>query len=1288
MSARKRFNANMKITYLLAFLLALLPLGVSASPHSFTQVKWDEHRADTVLPMYYEVIPLETDYRLYDYTVQICFPEWVPLSKEVAAAFDAHFAHLVSDTLQVDTHVGISRKQGMLDVAFIPVVRREGKYFRLSSFKMEITPVAKRGRQNTARRAEAADDEAEATTTTDGRYASHSVLATGRWAKISITTDGMYKLPYAALREMGFTNPANCRIYGYGGHLQPEVITAGSHHDDLQEVAVLVKDDGLVFHANGLEHWRNGHHVVNHYARQACYFVTEGSEPTQSIGTIDKVLNISTAPTSPTSYRAYVAHDPQEYSWYQGGRMFFENYDYYNGNSRSYTFQTPSHVDASGSALLSFCFSASELTSVTPNLNGTVVNTYTISAPSDEYSKANVMLRNNIRLGSAPLESNTLRFTTDAGCHARLNYFELAYDGLMKLDAEHPYLQMVVDEAANYDRAYLAIAYEEGQDVQVWQLEGTDGTPAVRLVGSTIEATDEAGKVQRYYIVSLIGQPSEARYAVFDANANYAAPTYVSPVENQDLHALDSVDMVILTPASGIMDAQAERLAEVHRAYDGLRVEVIRADRVYNEFSSGTPDATAYRRLLKMLYDRGDEATATRYLLLFGDCAWDNRMVTSAWRHYNPDNYLLCFESLNSVSDTRCYIMEDYFGLLDDGEGGMLTKDKTDVGVGRFPVRTANQATILVDKIINYIEGTSAGSWKNVVCFMGDDGDNNEHMAYADSVAIQVSSDFPDLEVRKIMWDAYQRESTASGHRFPQVTQMIHDQMEEGALMMNYTGHASYYCISHEMALRLADFAGFNTPRPPFWVTAACDVMPFDTQTENIGETAVLHESGSAIGFFGTTRTVYATNNLRMNQAFCKYVFAQDELGRSNRLGDAVRMAKCMLAQDKREDGQPENKLHYALLGDPALRLGSITNKVVVDSINGVALEQLPRDFTLHAGGKARLSGHVENYAGEALTQFEGVVNARFYDSAEDVVCYNAAKAVKPFTFSAYNKMLYTGTDSVSAGRFSITCPIPIDINYSNDFGRVLFYALGNDKITEANGHNEVFRLGGTEADLNDQTGPVITAYLNDPSFTDGTVVNATPYFVAQLQDESGINNSGNGLGHDMELIIDNNAATTYTLNDYFTSEFGDYTRGTVAFSIPTLPAGKHSLLFRAWDNLNNYGTTTLTFEVDPKLDTSILSLSASNSPATTTTNFLLSYDRPGSVCQFTIEVFDFAGRLLWNYSAEGSSSNGLYSVPWNLCTGSGMPLGSGVYLYRARVKCDDSSETSKAQKIIINRRK
>ena len=213
----------------------------------------------------------------------------------------------------------------------------------------------------------------------------------------------------------------------------------------------------------------------------------------------------------------------------------------------------------------------------------------------------------------------------------------------------------------------------------------------------------------------------------------------VGEVANQNLHALAQQDMIIIAQPS--FTTQAERLAEAHRAKDNLTVQVVAPEAIYNEFSSGTPDATAYRRFMKMFYDRRtSETDAPKYLLLFGDGAFDNRKLTTAWKSVDMSNMLLTYqteESLNQYS----YVVDDYFGFLDDGDNGKeLCYKKVDIGIGRFPVRTATQATNVVEKVISYMENKNTGAWKNNLCFMADDGNNvdrftNGHMMEADTLA-------------------------------------------------------------------------------------------------------------------------------------------------------------------------------------------------------------------------------------------------------------------------------------------------------------------------------------------------------------------------------------------------------------------------------------------------------------------------------------------------------------------------------------------------------------------------
>ena len=1126
------------------------PLSIGTVSAQITVLDWDEMSIDSVLPVYSEVVPLETDYRVHDYAVAVEYPEWGRLTAREEAVC-RRFADRIGEELDIRSRVSVSRKQGMLDITFCPIVRRDGHYWKLLSGSIAITATST---QTSARRFAT-----KAKTGESERYTRRSVLSEGKWVKISVTDDGMYRLTRSALQQMGFAKPENVRLYGYGGHRLSEVSNPDAEYDDLQEVPLYKADSNTwLFWANGLMYWDGDTRVFNPYATTACYFLTEADTPSQM-----KSITSEAAPVADyDSFADHVLYEKDEYAWFHGGRNLFENVDYANSGSHTYKLST---VGSMGSERLTIAFTAaaSTATTLTATVNGTALPTMTMAALS-QYVYGTETVRTTDVSSLSTGSDWSIRLTSTAGNPARLDYLALHYERLLSPDNGY----VAFSQANGVPACYTVY----GNGLQVMRI-GLPGQPATLMEGTQVSDAE--------YQVDV--DDASLRYVAFNPSYPFPQPTVVGTIENQNLHALDSVDMVIIVPESGKLTAQAQRLAEAHRQYDGLRVEVVRADQVYNEFSSGTPDATAYRRLMKMLYDRAEtDDAAPRYLLLMGDCAWDNRMLTSAWRNYNPKDYLLCFESENSFSDTRCYVMEDYFGLLDDGEGRYLTSDKVDIGVGRFPVTSESEARVMVDKTIAFLSNSNAGNWKNIVSVMGDDGDNNSHMRYADDVAERIISANPEMEVRKVMWDAYKRVSSISHNTYPDVTSLIKQQMSEGALVMNYTGHAATYCLSHEFVLQLEDFAAFQSNHLPLWVTAACDVMPFDGQSANIGETAVLNEGGAAVAFYGTTRTVYAYNNLHMNRWFMRYLLGTDSSGRRYRVGDAIRLAKNYMIDNDLETSNVENKLHYALLGDPALTFGAPTNRVVLDSVNGQSADKA---IQLRAGELVRMVGHVENREGQPLTAFDGTLSARVYDNMETVTCLNNADvAAGAFEYTNREKILFNGQDSVSAGHFALSFVMPADINFSDESGRMVFYAINNELTAEANGYSENFTVGGV-SEIGDTEGPKIYVYLEDEDFENGGSVPSEPNFVALLEDESGINYSGTSLGHDLLLTVDGDASTTYILNDCYTAEFGDYRRGTVAFDIPYLSPGKHVLTFRAWDVLNNTNEVQLDFTVDTGLN-------------------------------------------------------------------------------------------------------
>lgn len=491
---------------ILIFLFLLQATFSGYAQQDFTQLDWNALRMDSVLPHYTEVVPLETDYHLFDYVARVRYPEWGKLTdKEVTVA--SRFDSEIGDTLCLHTSVGISRGQGLLDIDFIPIVRSNGKYQKLLSGKIEIVPIP-HARKVAARQA----DE------TTQRWASSSVLGSGKWVKIQLTDDGIYHLTNSQLRAMGFSNPQNIRVYGYGGHQQDEIIHADTDWDDLPPVSLLPVADGYLFHANGLLHWKKGRHVQNHYARAASYFITEASTAVPAFPEL-AAENPTSIDSLITTYQANIAHDPQEYAWYQGGWQLYEAHDYASSNTRKYELTLPTYSVDEAEAKLTIAFTANneETTKVSPTLNGKTLTSFEVSANTSEYNAA-IEAKKTYSVDGL-LQTNTLRLTTPSGVHARLNYLELSYTGLLKIDDSHPYLQFTHTTGDQPER--LCIEYSAIQAPEVWRLDEMR-QPAMRL-----KTTEQVTDGRHLLLADIEADGIAHRYAVFDRAAFASYPQHI-----------------------------------------------------------------------------------------------------------------------------------------------------------------------------------------------------------------------------------------------------------------------------------------------------------------------------------------------------------------------------------------------------------------------------------------------------------------------------------------------------------------------------------------------------------------------------------------------------------------------------------------------------------------------------------------------------------------------------------------------------------------------------------------
>ena len=682
-----------------------------------------------------------------------------------------------------------------------------------------------------------------------------------------------------------------------------------------------------------------------------------------------------------------------------------------------------------------------------------------------------------------------------------------------------------------------------------------------------------------------------------------------------------------------------------------------------------------------MFYDRKtSEADAPKYLLLFGDGSFDNRKLTSAWKSVDMSNMLLTYQTENSLS-SQSYVIDDYFGFLDDADNKKsLQNKKLCLGIGRFPIRTVEQATQMVDKVISYMENKNTGSWKNNLCFMADDGSNTdgfmtEHMEFADQLAGYVESEHPEFLVNKLYYDAYKKDMTAG--TYPDVRSGLQKLLKDGLLLFNYTGHGGTTALSDEKVLTQTDINQFTYTHLPVWVTATCDFTRFDDLNTSAGEDVFLNKSSGGIALFTTVRVAYSRPNFPINDNVIRNLFERNN-GRRRTLGEVMQATKNTLSS--------VYKLGFCLIGDPAVKMAYPEFGMKVTTVNGQSVDG--NSISFKALEKITVEGEVLDVSGQLVTDFTGIVNPTVKDSKVTVTCLkNSNKDDSPaFTFTDYPNTIFIGNDSVRNGKFSFTFTVPKDISYSNLQGKMNLYAVDTESGNEAQGNFDNFIVGGTsDTAETDTIGPEIRAlYLNDTTFVDGGQVNTTPYFVAELWDKSGVNITGSSVGHDMMLVIDESTVLSYNLNSYYELLPGEDGTGIVKFPIPALEPGKHTAEFWVWDILNNSTVRTFTFEVVEGLKPFLFDVIATPGIAREQVTFHLMHNRPESRMRVGIMVYDLAGRQLWKHEESGTS--GLfenYTVSWDLTSG-GARMRPGVYIYRAAISTDNSKDATKARKFII----
>lgn len=1091
-------------------------------------------------------------------------------------------------------------------------------------------------------------------------YAERSVLADGHWVKIRVSESGVCRMSFSELRSAGL-DPSQVRVFGYGG-AQKEQDFSKPNIDDLPQVPVYVGEDYILFYVQGPISWTyNGSrfaHTRNTYSDFGYYLL---SDDAGDMLLFPEAEAVSGSPTDVTYYSYYQVQDEDSVNLIDrtgvsgGGRTFYGE-QFAAGQTRTFTFSTPYANGDNSSVYIDMAANAATTSTVKAKLNNTSSKSIYISSIPDHYTFG---VAGTISMNGASEEQNqrvTMQFVnSNASALAWLNYIEITTPSELVMTGSYMGIRSLVNRnTTNPVRFLLRNTTASTQIWDVTDLAAIQRMPTTMVDDQLAWVGTQADGVHEYIAVNTDG-------------TKFVQAEVVGEVKNQNLHALNNIDYIIICP-EGYEDV-SEDLAKAHEAKQAITYAIVTDQQVYNEFSSGTPDATAYRWLMKMLYDRAKNGIGQqpRWLLLMGHGTFDNRKLL----RNSGTSLLLTYQSKNSVNEIKAYATDDYFAYLDDNEGAIDTQGRMDIGVGRLPVESLDEARTTVDKLIQYIRNEQTGKWKNQLVYLADDGENGTHTETAEKSAELVRIKNPDFIVHKIFLDAYPQEVNASGESYPLAKNRVLNLLKNGVLFFNYSGHGGYNAITNESILNLKDIAGMTNKNQAFWLFATCNFAQCDAGKRSAAETAVLNPKGGAIGILAATRTVYASQNTNLNRSVCDTLFGHSDVFHYDMtLGEAISIGKNLLGSD-------ENKLAYVLLGDPCMRLNYPTDYHV---------ETLTEMDTLNALSVQHVEGRIIDEDLNIVSDFNGKVDITIYDKMQSIPTRdndNAGGDPRVIAYNDYPNTIFSGATDVKDGLFNYTFMVPKDIRYNFDNGRIVYYAVTADSLetAEAVGHFEQFIIGGTGSTVAiDTIGPEMEIYLNSPAFRNGDKTYATPRFFANLYDKNGINTAGAGIGHDLMLIIDDDPKMIYSLNEYFTAANNSYQAGQVSYLMEELANGPHSLTFRAWDLLNNSTTKSLNFIVEAGLDPSIYNVTTYPNPVQQSgvVHLIVNYDQPDELIETEIYLYNTAGQMVYSHKQDNPDA-----VSINLPS---LGLNTGVYIYSVKIKSASSKYSTTSGKIIVTK--
>ena len=1172
---------------------------------------------------------------------------------------------------QIYTSCSKSRADKFLHVSMNPLVMINGVAKRIATFKVVVTskPLPALSKD----------------------FVGSSVLGDieSDWYKISVNKDGIYKLDKAFLSSVGIDvenlDPSHINIYGNGNGKLPE-LNSVFRPDDLVKNDILVVGEGdgsfddndyILFHAwgpnrinqVGVEFQRE----MNPYSTFSCYFIRISAN--DSPARIQSEASIETPNQNVNTFDYFAVYEQELKSLVGGGQRWYG--DLFDEElTKSYNFYIP-HLDLASPPKFRVSLAAnpsSGSNTVQVAIGSEILSNFSLPTVSADYARVEKTFEDATPQIAMPL---TLTMTVNRSSPSVMTYLdkiEINARKKLRLTEEQMYVRDLASVGAGKISSFSVDDFVN--NCFVWDVTNRQKPKAEigTLNGSTYNFTTRTDSLKTFIVSN---------------GTNFLAASFVGKVAPQNLHALDYADLLIVTP--DVFKNQAERLANLHRG-EGLLVHVVTPEQIYNEFSSGSLDVTAIKWFAKMFYDRanGNPDLMPKNLLLFGDGTYDPKSIVS------NVNYIPTYQVVSSENHIDALVTDDYFGMMDDNES-LGNADAMDIGVGRMLISSAQNAKEQVDKVEIYLKNGSNLINSNQDCCSGNSNSDGtfgdwrlNYVQIADDEEggyfvredcepqyEEVNTNHPEMNADKLYTDAFVQVSGAGGQRYPAVYDAITERVQRGALVVNYVGHGGEAGAALERIITIPQILSWNNlDKLNLFVSATCEFTKYDDPNRvSAGEWVSLNPSGGAIALMTTTRSVYFDVNSTTGERFYENVFQRDNLFQPLTFGEIMR-------RTKNATNEGVNKRSFTLIGDPALKIALPKYRIVTDSINHLS-PNLAND-TIEALSKMNIKGHLEDFNGNILTNYEGILSPSIFDKPKIGKTLGQDPSSPIIEFSTQRNSMYKGKASIKNGYFDFTFVVPKDINYAYGNGKISYYA--NNTATDAFGEDKRFVVGGlNSAGLNDLVPPTVELYLNDINFVSGGLTDENPKLIAEVYDENGVNTVGNGIGHDIVAILDNNTSNPIVLNEYYIANLDSYQSGKISYDFSGLSVGNHTLTLKVWDVNNNSSETSVNFLVVEKQAISLDHVLNYPNPFTTKTRFFFEHNQVCESLEAQIQIFTVSGRLVKTINQSvrtaGFRTEG---IDWDGRDDFGDQIGKGVYVYKILVKNPNGDVAEKTQKLVL----